>query len=80
MWMFRDMAVFYGKELLASCPNPSLEEHPLSALWLPIQYICNYLWYWRPFLQPQQEDEPRGGNRDPFAMEKVLLEQKKIKL
>jgi len=30
--MFCDTAIFYGKALLASCPNPSLEEHPLSAL------------------------------------------------
>jgi len=78
--MFCDMAIFYGKELLASCPNPSLEDRPLSALRLPIQYICSYLRYWRPFLQPQQDDEPRGGDRDPFTLEKVLLEQKKIKL
>ena len=30
--MFRNMAIVYGEDLLASCPNPKLEDHPLLAV------------------------------------------------
>jgi hypothetical protein len=31
-WLFRNMTRFYGEKLLASRPNPKLEDHPLSAV------------------------------------------------
>jgi hypothetical protein len=34
--MIRTIVVFYGEELLASRPNPKLEDHLLSA-------VCDYL-------------------------------------
>jgi len=30
--MFRNMAFYYSEELLAPCPTPKLEDHPLSAV------------------------------------------------
>jgi len=30
--MFCNVAIVYGEELLAPCPNPKLEDHPLSAV------------------------------------------------
>jgi len=30
MYPFRNKASFYGEELLASCPDPKMENHPLS--------------------------------------------------
>ena len=32
LWMFRNMAIFYGEELLAPRPTPKLDDHPLSAV------------------------------------------------
>jgi hypothetical protein len=29
---FRDKLIFHGEELLAPCPTPKLEDHPLSAV------------------------------------------------
>ena len=40
MYPFRNKGRFYGKELLAPCPTPKMEDHPLSAVYdLFIQYI-----------------------------------------
>jgi hypothetical protein len=30
--IFRDKLIFYGEELLAACPTPKLEDHPLLAV------------------------------------------------
>jgi hypothetical protein len=30
--MFHNMIRFYGEELIAPCPTPKLEDHPLSAV------------------------------------------------
>jgi len=32
MYPSRNKAIFYGEELLAPCPTPRLEEHPLPAV------------------------------------------------
>jgi hypothetical protein len=29
-WLFRNIIRFYSEELLAPCPTPKLEDHPLS--------------------------------------------------
>jgi len=36
------MHFFYGEALLAPCPNPKLDDHPLSAVLDCFQYICSY--------------------------------------
>jgi hypothetical protein len=37
------MLIFYGEGLLAPCPTPKLDDHPLAiCLQLLIQYICSY--------------------------------------
>jgi hypothetical protein len=54
---------FYGEELLALRPTTKLEDHPcrLSAAACSIySLIC------RSFLQPQPEDTPCRGDRDPL--------------
>jgi hypothetical protein len=30
--IFGNKLIFYGEELLATCPTPKLDDHPLSAL------------------------------------------------
>jgi hypothetical protein len=48
---FRGMAIFYGEELLASHPNPKMEDHPLSALRdCLFNTFAATLHIWRPFL------------------------------
>ena len=32
LWVFRNKISFHGEELLAPCPTPKLEDHPLSAI------------------------------------------------
>jgi hypothetical protein len=69
--VFRNVAIFYGEELLAPRPTPKLEDHPLSA-------VCDCLFnvfaatlhIRRPFLHPQPEDAPCRGDRDPIIMGK----------
>jgi hypothetical protein len=64
--LFRRLIIFYGEELLAPCPTPKLENHPLSA-------VCDCLFNvfaatlhnWRPFFHPQPEDAQCRGDRDP---------------
>jgi hypothetical protein len=68
--VFRNMVIFYGEELLAPRPTPKLEDHHLSAV-----HVCLFnvfaatLHIRRPFLQPQPEDAPCRGDRDPLIME-----------
>jgi hypothetical protein len=65
--MFRNVDMFYGKELLAPRPTPKLEDHPFSA-------VCDCLFnvftatlhIRRPFVHPQPEDAPCRGDRDPL--------------
>jgi hypothetical protein len=65
--VFRNMVIFYGKELLAPRPTPKLEDHPLSAVRDCI--FAATLHIRRPFLHPQPEDEPCRGDRDPLIMD-----------
>jgi hypothetical protein len=69
-WLFRNIIIFYGEELLAPRPTPKLEDHPLSAV---RDFLFNVfaatLHTWRPFLHPQPEDAPCRGGRDPLNME-----------
>ena len=37
------------------------------------QYIRSYLPYWRPFLQPQPEDAPCHGDRDPLIFSRMFV-------
>jgi hypothetical protein len=68
-FIFCSKASFYGEELLALCPKPKLHDHPSSA-------VCDCLFdifaatipYWRPFLEPQPEDAPCRGDRDPLVI------------
>jgi hypothetical protein len=65
--MVHNIIIFYGEELLAPHPTPKLEDHPLSA-------VCDCLFNvfaatlhnWRLFLDPQPEDAPCRGDRDPL--------------
>ena len=63
--------LLYGEELLASRPNPKLEDHPLSDVrYCFLQYIRSYPPYWRPFLHRQPEDSPCRCDGDPLITEK----------
>jgi hypothetical protein len=64
--VFRNMVIFYGEELLVLRPTPKLEDHPLSAVRDCI--FAATLHIRRPFLHPQPEDAPCGGDRDPLIM------------
>jgi len=56
---------FYGKELLAPCPTPKVEDHHLSAIRdCLFKNISSYPPYWRPFLHPQPEEAPCRGDWD----------------
>ena len=64
MWIYRNKIRFYGEEVLATCPTPKLEDHPLSA-------VRDYLFiifaatppYRRTSLHPQPKDTPCRGDR-----------------
>jgi hypothetical protein len=60
------MIRFYGEELLAPRPNPQAGG-PLLVICLLLltQYISSFPTYWRTFLDPQPEDAPCHGDRDP---------------
>jgi len=60
VWLFRNMIRFYGEELLASCPTPKLEGHPLLAV---REFLFNIF---TATLHPQSEEAPRRGDRYPL--------------
>jgi len=59
--------VFYGEELLACCPTPNLEDHPLSdicdciSIYLQLLSISGGC-----LLHMQPKDTPCCGDRDPY--------------
>jgi hypothetical protein len=68
------MVKFYGEEFSALRPTPKLEDHPFSAvrdcllnIFAATLHIC------RPFLHPQLEDAPCGGDRDPLVTALVWI-------
>jgi hypothetical protein len=72
--LFRNMAIFYGEELLAPRPTPKPEDHPLSAVRdCLFNVFAATLHIRRPFLQPQPEDAPCRGNKDPLIMDFLLF-------
>jgi hypothetical protein len=65
--MVRNIIIFYGEELLSPRPTPKLEDHPLSAVRDCLFNVFSAtLHNWRAFLQPQREDAPCRGDRDPL--------------
>jgi len=57
------MICFYGEELLAPCPTPKLEDHPVSAVRDSLFNIFAFhIPYWRQFLHPQPADRPCCGD------------------
>jgi len=65
LWIVRNIIRFYGEE----SSNPQVGVAPLVVCpRLLIQYIHSLIPYWRPFLQPQLEDAPCRGDRDPLIM------------
>ena len=69
VWIFCNKIRFDGEELLAPRLTPKLEVQPLSAVHDYLFSIFNYPAHWRPFLQPQPEDAPCCGDRDPLIKE-----------
>jgi hypothetical protein len=64
-YMFRNMVIFYGEELLAPHPTPKLEDHPLLAVRdCLFNVFAATLHIHRPVLHPQPEDAPCRGDRD----------------
>ena len=63
-------ALWNGKVLwrvLSTSPNPRLADHPLLALRNCLfDIFAAAIHIWRPFLQPQPENTPCLGDRDPF--------------
>jgi hypothetical protein len=63
-----------GYSVARSCGNIKTNKLVVTAPplvgcpWLPVQYICSYPPYWRPFLHPQPEDAPCYGDRDHLVM------------
>jgi hypothetical protein len=67
--VFCNMVIFYGEELLAPCPTPKLEGHPLSAVRdCLFNVFAATLHIRRPFLHPQPEDAPCHGDRDQLII------------
>jgi hypothetical protein len=67
--MVRNIAPFYGEELLALRPTPKLEEHPLSAVRNCLfKTSAATLRIWRSLLHPQPEDVPCRGDRDQLIV------------
>ena len=66
--MFRNYASFYSEELLATRPNPKVEDHPLSAV---RDCLCNIFPATlhiggRFFIRNLKEDAPCRGDMDPL--------------
>jgi len=57
---------FHGEKLLAFRPTPQMEIYPLSAV---RDCVFNIFAAALRILQPQSEDAPRRGARDPPIME-----------
>jgi hypothetical protein len=72
--MFCYVVSFYDEELLAPCPTPKLEDHPLST-------VCSCLFkifaatvhIWRSFVRPQPEDVPYYGDRGPVCLADITV-------
>jgi hypothetical protein len=64
---FHNKLLFYGEELLAPHPNPKLEDNPLLAVHNSLLNIFT------DTLQPQLEDTPCCGNRDPLNMVSIMI-------
>jgi hypothetical protein len=59
---------FYGKELLASCPNPKLEDSSLSVVCdCLFNIIAATLHMCKPILHPQLEKTLCHTDRDPLT-------------
>jgi hypothetical protein len=72
--LFRNIIIFYGEELLAPRPTPKLEDRPLSAVYdLLFNVFAATLHNWRPFLDPQPEDAPCHGGRDPLNTAEIMF-------
>jgi hypothetical protein len=53
------MLIFYSEELLATCPTPKLDDHPLSAVLhslLNMFAAADHIWL--PFLHSPPKDTP----------------------
>jgi hypothetical protein len=57
---FCNKLIFYGEELLAPCPTPKLEDHPLSAV-----RDCLFNILGGRLLHPKPEAPPCRGNKGP---------------
>jgi len=72
--MFCNVISFYGEELLATCPTPKMEDHPLSAVRdCLFKVFAATLHIWRPFLQLQPEDVPYCCDRDPVCLANITV-------
>jgi hypothetical protein len=66
LFMFHNRFIIYGEGLLASCPTPQLEDHLFTSVrGCLFNIFPATLHSWRPFLDPQPEDAPCCGDRDP---------------
>ena len=60
---------FYSEEIWAAHPTLKLEVHLVSAVrYRLFNIFAATLHIWRPFLNPQPEDAPCRGERDPLIM------------
>jgi hypothetical protein len=67
--MFRNRFIFYGEGLLAPCPTPKLEDHPLSSVHgCLFNVFATNVHSWRPSFYPRPKDKPCCGDRDPPNM------------
>ena len=77
--MFVIVIHFYGEELLAPCPTPKLEDHPLSAVCdCLLKIFAATLHIWSPFFHPQPENLPYCGDRDPVCLANISVWHQKI--
>ena len=77
MFPFRNKTSFYGEDLLEPRPNPTWKTSSfrLSATALSIYSKLSSIL--EAVFQPQPEDAPCHGDRDPFIMEVYLSRHKK---
>jgi len=68
------MVIFYGQEFLA--PGPSYQSRGPTLVGCLFHVFAAALRIWKPFLQPQREDAPWSGDRDPLITAKLLKQSK----
>jgi len=67
--------MFLRSGVVSTLSNPQDKGPPLVGCpRLLIRYIRSYPQYWRPFLNPQLEDAPCRGDRDPLLAPMLKIE------